>query len=219
VAPDALIVFVKAPRPGEVKTRLARALGDARAAELYRLLAEEEIRRTRPAAGEYERLFFFTPADARAALERWLGGETLLPQAGPDLGARMANAFEVAFGRGAPRVAIVGTDVPWVSRASVREALAGLEDHDVVVGPARDGGYYLLALDRPRPRLFEGIPWSTPAVFSATAERAAHLGLRLGRLEPLPDIDTLADVRREWDALRPLLEGHPELQAAIEAAR
>ena len=218
MAPDVLIVFVKAPRPGGVKTRLAAALGAGPAAELYRVIAEEEIRRTAPAALEYERLFFFAPAEARDAVERWLPAQTLLAQEGDDLGARMANAFDAAFARGTRRAAIVGTDVPWVSRGLVTEALHALDAHDVVVGPARDGGYYLLALDRRRPLLFEGIPWSTPDVLDATAERAEALGLRLHRLAPLADIDTLDDVRREWSALRPLFGGQPGLRAAIEGA-
>jgi rSAM/selenodomain-associated transferase 1 len=218
VESDVLIVFLKEPRRGTVKTRLASTLGRDRAAELYRAMAEEEVRRTRPAPGEYGRLFFFTPAEARPALEEWFPGETLLPQEGEDLGARMAHAFSVAFARGARRAAIVGTDVPWVSRELVKEALLALGDHEVVVGPARDGGYYLLALDRPRPLLFEGIPWSTPAVLCATAERASLLGLRMSVLEPLADVDTLEDVRREWGTLRPLLAGRPDLVAAIETA-
>jgi uncharacterized protein len=218
VAADVLIVFVKAPRPGAVKTRLAADLGPGPAAEVYRVIAEEEIRRTAPAAREYERLFFFAPADARADVARWLPAESLLPQEGHDLGARMAHAFDAAFARGAGRAAIVGTDVPHVSRALVKEALLALDDHDVVVGPARDGGYYLLALDRRRPALFEGIPWSTPDVLAATAERARALGLRLGMLEPLSDIDTLEDVRREWRALRPLFSENPGLRATVETA-
>jgi rSAM/selenodomain-associated transferase 1 len=218
VASDVLIVFVKEPRRGTVKTRLASTLGRARAAELYRALAEEEVSRTRPLADEYERLFFFAPAEARPALAQWFPGETLVAQEGGDLGARMAHAFAATFARGARRAAIIGTDVPWVSRELVKEALLALDDHEVVVGPARDGGYYLLALDRPRPLLFEGIPWSTPAVLSATAERTSLLGLRLSVLEPLSDIDTLEDIRREWHALRPLLCGRPDLLAAIETA-
>jgi len=218
VAADILIVFVKEPRPGAVKTRLAAALGDEHAAQLYRALAEAEVRRTKPARGEYDRLFFFTPADAGAVLARWFPGETFLPQKGADLGQRMANAFEAAFARGARRVAIVGTDVPGVSRALVTEALLALGDHDVVVGPAHDGGYYLLALDRPRPMLFDAIPWSTCAVLAATAERAAVLGLRLSVLETLSDIDTLEDLRREWRMVRPLLAGRVELITAVEDA-
>jgi hypothetical protein len=218
VAPDALIVFVKDPRPGGVKTRLGAALGDEHAAQLYRALAEEEVRRTQPAPRDYERFFFFAPPEAGPAVARWFPGETFLPQRGADLGERMANAFETVFARGARRVAIIGTDVPWVSRELVKEALLALGDHDVVVGPARDGGYYLLALDRARPMLFDAIPWSTPAVLSATAERASVLGLRLSVLEPLSDIDTLEDLRREWRAVRPLLAGRAGLIAAVEEA-
>lgn len=217
MAPDTLIVFIKEPRPGAVKTRLAAALGPERAAQLYRVLADEEVRRTAPAHGEYQRLFFFAPAGAQPALERWLPGETLLAQEGADLGARMAHAFATAFRRGARRVAIIGTDLPWLSRDLVHEALLALADHELVVGPARDGGYYLLALDRPQPALFEGIAWSTPSVFSATVERAAMLGLRMSVLEGLSDIDTLEDVRREWPALRRLV-ACPELTAAIQDA-
>lgn len=218
MAPDVLIVFVKEPRPGAVKTRLVPALGEEHAALLYRALADEEVRRTTPRPGEYDRLFFFTPPGAQPALQRWFPRELLLPQCGDDLGARMAHAFDAAFRRGARRAAIVGSDVPWVSRELVREALLSLGDHEVVVGPARDGGYYLLALDRPRPGLFDGIAWSTPSVLSATAQRAAMLGLRLHVLEPLSDVDTLDDVRREWRSLQPLLAPHPGLVEAIESA-
>lgn len=218
MAAHALIVFVKEPRPGTVKTRLARVIGNEHAAQLYRALAEEAVRRTQPRGGEYAQFLFFTPADAGPTLARWFPGGTLFPQKGDDLGQRMANAFETAFARGARRVAIVGTDAPGVSRPLVTEALLALGDHDVVVGPAQDGGYYLLALDRPRPGLFEAIPWSTSGVLAATAERAALLGLRLSVLEPLADIDTLDDLRREWRGVRPLLAGEPDLIAAVEIA-
>ncbi|PYQ25543.1 MAG: hypothetical protein DMF81_01985 [Acidobacteria bacterium] len=202
---DILVVFVKEPRPGAAKTRLVPELGAEAAAELYRALADEEIRRTVPRRGEYSRLFFFAPAEARGAMEAWLPGEVLLPQTGTDLGARMAEAFEQVFRRGARRAAVIGSDVPWLSRRLVAGAFSALAEHDVVIGPTVDGGYYLLALDRSRPELFEGIAWSTPSVRAATAERAAALGLRVRMLEELPDIDTLADVRAQWGKLRPLL--------------
>jgi hypothetical protein len=200
-----LLVFVKAARAGKVKTRLAAAVGDAAAAALYRAMAEQVMEATRPAGG-YQRLVCFDPPDAREEVRAWLGDdEALLPQGDGDLGARMAAAFAEAFRRGAARVAIIGTDAPAVSRARVEEALRGLDDHEVVLGPARDGGYYLLALDRPRPALFEGIPWSTAAVLAATTERAEAHGLRVRLLPPEGDVDTLEDVRREWDTLLPLL--------------
>ena len=214
---DRLLVFVKASRPGAVKTRLATALGDEGAALLYRAIAGEEIRRTIPRAGEYDRTFMFTPPDARAEIESWLPGERLEPQHGADLGARMSGAFVSAFAAGASRVAIIGSDVPACGREHVAEALRALDDHDVVLGPTHDGGYYLIALDRPRPALFQSIPWSTPSVLPATAERAGVLGLNVLMLDPLRDIDTLADLKAEWGRVRPLTAGTP-LEAVVSKA-
>jgi rSAM/selenodomain-associated transferase 1 len=165
------------------------------------------VARTRPRGGEYERLMVFTPPEARAEMAAWFPGEALLAQDGPDLGARMSSAFGDAFRRGADRVAVIGTDVPALTRDDVLEALASLEDHDLVLGPSRDGGYYLIGLARPRPALFQGIAWSTSTVFAATMERAAGLGLTVRILEERRDIDTLDDVRAEWTRIRPLLAG------------
>jgi len=206
---DRLLVFVKAPRPGAVKTRLAAVLGDEVAAGVYRMLAEEEIRRTAPRAGEYDRTFCFAPADARPEIERWLPGETPEAQQGGDLGERMSRAFASAFAAGARRAAIVGSDVPACGREHVMEAFRSLDDHEVVLGPTHDGGYYLIALDRPRPALFQSIPWSTPSVLPATAERAGVLGLSVRMLDPLRDIDTVGDLKAEWPRLRSLFAGTP----------
>ncbi|HJS59268.1 MAG TPA: TIGR04282 family arsenosugar biosynthesis glycosyltransferase [Vicinamibacteria bacterium] len=200
-----LLVFVKRPKPGEVKTRLAADLGDDGAAAVYRALAEAEIASTRPRGREYERRFFYAPADAGTEVAAWLPGESVAPQEGEDLGARMAAAFEGAFRAGAQRVVIIGSDVPWVTRERVKAAFAGLDAGDVVLGPCDDGGYYLLALSRPRPELFQGIAWSTSAVLQSTLERAQAHGLRVVMLEPLPDVDTLADIQRSWERLRPIL--------------
>ena len=214
---NVLIVFVKEPRPGIVKTRLVPALDPESAAELYRALAEEEIRQTAPRSREYTRLFFYAPPSSPEAMSSWLPGETLVAQQGDDLGARMSAAFEEAFRRGARRAAIIGTDVPWLTRSRVGEALAALDDHDVVLGPTADGGYYLLALDRPRPGLFRGIAWSTPSVLASTVARTAALGLRVRMLGELPDIDTIEDLRAHWPRLRPLLEGRAVATAVAHA--
>jgi len=203
---DLLLVFAKAPRPGAAKTRLIPAIGEEAAAELYRRLAEEVVRQTEPRPGDYRRLGFFAPADARSEMEAWFPREEWLAQEGGDLGARMTAAFDLAFRRGARRVAIVGTDAPAVTRGTVLEALAGLQDHDLVLGPAADGGYYLMALRRPCPELFRGVAWSTPAVLASTVERAEALGLAVRLLAPLRDIDTLDDIRAEWGSLRLLLD-------------
>lgn len=202
-----LAIFLKAPRPGEVKTRLIPALGAETALAVYRRMAEDVVGRTAPVEAEYEQLLFFAPPGARAEVEAWLPGAAWIEQRGADLGARMSAAFDDAFRRGATGVVLVGADVPSLTRADVRLALASLQDHDLVLGPARDGGYYLVALSRPRPPLFEDVRWGTASVFAATMEKAAALGLTVRILEERRDVDTLDDLRAEWPRLRHLFRG------------
>ena len=211
-----LAVFLKAPRPGEVKTRLVPALGPDVAAGLYRALAGAVVTGTRPRGGEYERILFFSPAEARAEMEAWLPRETWMAQDGPDLGARIAAAFDATFRRGADRVALVGSDVPGLAAADVEAALDSLAEHDLALGPALDGGYYLIALGRPAPALFQGIAWGSASVFAATMERAAVLGLTVRVLEPRRDVDTLDDLRAEWPRIRSLVTG--PVGEAVESA-
>jgi rSAM/selenodomain-associated transferase 1 len=187
----ALVVFVRHPAPGTVKTRLAAAVGPEAAAELYRALAEHVLEATAPVPGEYERLVFFDPPEAGEPMRAWLPGVRLLAQSAGDLGSRMSDAIARAFARGASRVAIVGTDAPGLSRETVVGALAALDAADVVIGPTEDGGYYLLALREPQPELFAGIAWSTPAVRPETRARAAAAGLLVRELPLLRDVDTL----------------------------
>jgi rSAM/selenodomain-associated transferase 1 len=213
-----LVVFVKLPRPGAVKTRLAAAIGPEAAAELQRALTEHVLEATTPRAGEYERLVFFDPPEALPEMRAWLPGVRLLAQSGGDLGARMSDAIGRAFARGASVVAIVGTDAPGLSRETVVGALAALDGADVAIGPTEDGGYYLLALREPRPELFAGIAWSTPLVADETRARAAAAQLVVREIGPLRDVDTVEDLRALWPVVRALLAERPELRAAVEGA-
>jgi rSAM/selenodomain-associated transferase 1 len=216
VATDVLAVFVKEPRPGAVKSRLAGALGVEAAASVYRVLAEGVVRRTAPRSDEYARVIVFDPPEAGGTVGEWLGVEAavLMPQSPGDIGVRMARAFEELFARGARRVALTGTDVPALEREDVRAALESLDEHDVAIGPATDGGYYLIALKRPQPDLFRGIGWSGPDVLTKTLERAAtgHLDVRV--LRTMGDVDTVEDLAAEWERIRALLD--EETRTAIE---
>jgi uncharacterized protein len=214
----ALVVFVKHPAPGAVKTRLAEAVGPAVAADLYRALAEHVLASTTPAPGEYERLVFFDPPQARDEMRAWLPGFRLLAQSEGDLGARLTDATGRAFARGASRVAVAGTDAPGLARGRVVAALDALDAADVAIGPSADGGYYLLALRQPRPELFAGMAWSTPSVATDTRARAAAAGLVVHELPVLRDVDTLEDVRLEWSVLGTLLAERPRLRESIEEA-
>jgi glycosyltransferase A (GT-A) superfamily protein (DUF2064 family) len=115
-------------------------------------------------------------------------------------------------------VAIVGTDSPTVTRSTVIAAHEALDHADLVLGPTEDGGYYLLAVSVPQPRLFRDISWSTSTVLEETEARAREEGLTVHRLPTLRDIDTADDLRAEWTVVRPLLKAFPDLRDRIEAA-
>lgn len=204
---DVLAVFVKEPRPGAVKSRLAATLGAEAAAEVYRALAAGVVRRTAPPGGEYERVVVFDPPASGAAIADWLGVARagLLPQSPGDIGERMANAFADLFRRGARRVALIGTDVPALGREDVREALDSLDDHDLTIGPATDGGYYLIALKKPEPELFRAVRWSGGDVLKSTLDRAAARDLSVRVLRTMGDVDTAEDLSAEWARVGPLL--------------
>jgi len=141
---------------------------------------------------------WFTPSSARTAVRAWLDGLSVSdfrPQIGGGLGTRLVHAFGRLFGEGDGAVVIIGTDCPGVDRRLVGGAFAALRSHDVVLGPARDGGYYLVGLRAPQPALFRGIPWSTDGVTRATRARASALGLSCLLLAPLRDVDTARDAR------------------------
>lgn len=195
-----VLVFVRAPMAGAVKTRLAAAIGPQAALDVYRRLAEHTLREAAALAGEgVEVRVHHTPADAGAAVRAWLGGGPVyLPQADGDLGWRMREAFARAFADGSERVVIVGSDLPELSADLLRRAFAMLDAHPAVIGPARDGGYYLLALTRLVDGIFEGIAWSTPEVLEATLERFRAAGVEPAMLEVLGDVDEVDDLPDGW---------------------
>jgi hypothetical protein len=196
----ALVIFAKAPIPGQVKTRLCPPLTPDEAATLHGSFVLDTLERTKAAAAAFklafDRYLACAPSSAhvffRIMEERQ--GVRLIDQVGEDLGARMAQIFEILFARGYKRVFIVGTDTPSLPLERYQQALAALELHDLVLGPALDGGYYLIGLNRPIPDLFTGIPWSTDQVLKLTQEKAGQLGLKSALLTPWRDIDTIGDL-------------------------
>jgi rSAM/selenodomain-associated transferase 1 len=198
---DCILVFVRAPRAGQVKTRLAAEIGAEPALRVYRRLAEHAVGEARALGSGVEVRVHFTPAGAEGEVRRWLGaGAAYLPQAEAELGGRMAAAFEAAFAPGHGRVVIIGSDLPELSAAVLRDAFAALDHHPAVLGPARDGGYYLLGLRRMIPEIFHSIAWSTGEVFRATMERFAALGITPALLPVLADVDVAADLPEGWRA-------------------
>jgi rSAM/selenodomain-associated transferase 1 len=190
---DKLIVFVKAPRAGVVKTRLAKSIGAAAAVAAYRQLVETLLNQLSGLSGVE---VCFSPDDAASEVQRWLAESWhSSPQGDGDLGQRLHAAFERAFDAGAKRVAIIGSDCPAIGVEEIREAWSGLQTHDVVLGPATDGGYWLVGLRQLQPDLFRGVHWSTETVFTETFQRAQFAGLRVQLLRELADVDTEAEWR------------------------
>ncbi|GBD39885.1 hypothetical protein HRbin37_02171 [bacterium HR37] len=193
-----LIVFLKYPEPGRVKTRLARDIGRRNASLIYSEIAQSVIGKVSK-SNEYKTIIFFDPPEKEEEVRRWLKNTnlTLLPQEGNLLGERMLNAFERAFSLGATSTVIIGTDCMEVSDKTVLEAFQALREVDAVLGPARDGGYYLLGLNRPFPLVFKGIEWSTNLVLSQTIKKLEEKKQRFKLLETLTDVDTIRDLSKE----------------------
>ena len=189
-----LVVFVKAPRPGVVKTRLAQTLGADAACTAYRQLVETLLTHLAPLPAVE---LCFTPADASADITPWLRADwSAVPQADGDLGERLHAAFTEHFLADAEQVVIIGSDCPTVAPTDIEDAWVALAGHDVVLGPALDGGYWLIGLRAPQPALFTAMPWSTDTVFGETMRRARASGLRVALLRELADVDTEADWTR-----------------------
>ena len=195
----AILLFVKYPEPGRVKTRLAATVGADAAAQIYRRLVAAVLAGL-PCAEEL--VVAFDPPEKRAEIVAWLGASpagrraVFLPQAAGDLGARLERAFAETFALGFENVAVIGSDCIELTPATFAATWQALGSHDAVLGPSTDGGYYLLALREPCAALFRDIAWSTDAVRAETLARAHAAGLRVQELAALPDIDTEADWRR-----------------------
>lgn len=195
-----LLIFVKNPVPGKVKTRLAKDVGDQRAMELYMLLLQHTREVT--LGVDASRAVFYTdfvdendlwPADRYLKALQIEGG----------LGEKMHNAFLRGFAQGYGPILIVGSDCAELRSHHVEEAFKALETHDFVIGPAKDGGYYLLGMNQPEESLFLNKEWSTESVYSDTLKDIAALEKSVYALPELSDTDFVAD-------LEPLKELYPE---------
>lgn len=190
-----LLVFLKYPEPGRVKTRLAAALGPERAAALYREWITLVFRRVQPLRPMVRVVGCYDGAP-QAAFEPWLpAADAWWRQPTGDLGARLDAAFRYWLNEGGPAAAI-GTDCLDLEAAHVQAAFDQLNSHDVVFGPSEDGGYYLVALARYLPGFFDDIPWSTAGVLAAQQVVCQRHGCSFDRLPTLADIDTLDDFQQ-----------------------
>lgn len=190
-----LIVFARAPLPGTVKTRLAAAVGDPVAAELYETMLRDVLKSCRQ-LHDIETVVYWACAEESLPLlaERYRCRSRL--QSRGDLGQRMQKAFEEMFADGCGLCCLIGSDAPDLPLSYIQEAyrLLATQPVDAVLGPCRDGGYYLLGLRHVWPQLFTGIPWSSAKVLEQSLAAAHDTGLTAALLSEWQDIDTVEDL-------------------------
>lgn len=199
----ALVVFARSPRLGQVKTRLSPLLGAQGCLELHISLLLDTLDRL----GLLRHPIYLYLADCRAEdTGSLVASLSVRRQTGADLGERLSNAF-LEVSRDADRVIFLGTDSPTLPLDYIEKAITQLVDFPVVIGPARDGGYYLLGLAQPKPELFEQIDWGTPEVLSQTVSKLQ--GNEYFLLPEWYDIDTAEDLRRLQHDLANSFKGYP----------
>ena len=194
---SALLIFVKYPEPGKVKTRLAATIGAELAAQLYQefVLQTFQLALQSQAAA---RFVTFTPAEKERELKKLFPGswQWFAQENSPNLGVRIHHAIQHVQQQGYSPVITIGTDSPSLPTDYLNHAVAALLNHDLVLGPAMDGGYYLIGMKNAPPELFAGIDWSTDRVFQQTLERAAQLKMSVRQLPVWYDIDDLLTLQR-----------------------
>jgi uncharacterized protein len=198
MAQERVLIFTRYPEPGQAKTRLIPALGAAGAANLHRQMTEQtlaqvkHLQHSRPAvSGEV----YFSGPQGSAEMQAWLGSDwNYQAQGSGDLGDRLIHALATSLQVGVDSVLVIGTDCPALTAELMAEALNHLQVYDVVIGPATDGGYYLIGLRSPIPELFTDIPWGTDTVFRRTVAIAQALNLSIAYLPMLDDVDRPEDL-------------------------
>ena len=196
---EQLIVFVKAPRLGQVKTRLAQEIGAVAACDAYLRLVAQVLANIHDIKSVQLR---YSPDNSAKEIESWLkAGWECRPQRSGDLGDRLNRAFEEGFHEKYKKIVIIGSDCPEVTKADIVDAWTALDNSDVVLGPAFDGGYWLIGLKRNAHRLFQDIAWSSTTVLEDTLKRAEEEGMTVKLLQQRRDVDTRAD----WDRVSGLI--------------
>lgn len=190
-----LIIFTRYPEPGKTKTRLIPAVGAEKAAEIARKLSEHTLTQIRTLQNFTKIQIHFVGGN-RLLMQQWLGNDLdYFEQSQGDLGERIKCALEMAFANNMANVIIIGTDCPSLSPEIITEAYEALTEYDLVLGPALDGGYYLIGLNHLIPELFQNIKWSTEEVLLQTLAIAQQLKLRVYQLSILADVDRPEDLK------------------------
>ena len=192
-----VILFVKYPNLGEVKTRLASKTNKNFALEFYKIVAEYVFNEIGKLGPGIDILLFYSGKDSLSKIKSWVKKDFLFfPQNGEDLGERMSDAFFHAFKNNYEMVLILGSDIPEISVDTIGSAFSYLSESNVVISPSEDGGYSLLGTDKYYPLLYQNIEWSSDSVFEKTKEVIESNNLHLKVLPVLNDVDTLPDLKK-----------------------
>ena len=229
---ERVVLFTRFPEPGNAKTRLIPAHGEAGAADLHRQMTERALSAARGCRAAVE--VRFTGADA-GLFEEWLLGTSLSPQGEGNLGDRMARALDDAFTAARDRVILIGSDCPELTADIIDAALECLLRADAVLGPATDGGYYLIGFTRvgwtkARRNAFADVEWGESKVFDATQHNLEYAGVSIAAMAPLDDVDRPGDIEAwerasaraqpcEISVIIPVLNEAERIEAAINSAR
>lgn len=196
MAKDLLIIFVKSPELGKVKTRLAKSIGDHAALNIYKKL----INTTENATSKLKvdrHIYFSGPISN----EYWkLDSKTI--QQGSDLGERMLNAFKKSFSKGYNRIVLIGSDLPEISEQIINNALTKLGKNEVVFGPSQDGGYYLVGMSCLQECIFKNKPWSSNTLLEETLAELKQKNVDVSLMKTLNDIDTFDDLKQYPEFLK-----------------
>lgn len=214
-----LYLFARYPKPGRAKTRLIPALGPEGAARLSRRLTEHALQVAKASCThDFMCLTVCATGGSHRNFRAWLGHDlNFIDQPGGDIGIRMQSVFEHAFKHGARGALLIGSDLPDISTKIMQQAHDALSDHDVVLGPAVDGGYYLIGMKRCHPELFTEIDWGSTLVAKQTRSQAARLNLSLAEVAKLSDVDLPEDLHslRNDPRFIDVFSGTPRLSVVI----
>ena len=209
---SAIIIFTKYPEPGLTKTRLIPELGPQGAAQLHKNLVERIVGIVSSYIKDkkVKLMISFDHSDIKQT-KNWLGSQLkFLKQKGDTLGNKMNNSLNSVLGNGVDKAILIGTDIPEISSKHLGVALTELENYDTVLGPASDGGYYLIGMKNNSysSKIFQNINWSGKSVMQKTIKNIVELGMDYYLLDKLNDIDTSEDLKK-------LKQGKPKLYSEI----
>lgn len=190
ISKNLLIIFTKNPELGKCKTRLAKSIGDISALKVYKYLLQHTAKVTQEITANKEVFYNQTPIENDNFSSAYFSKKT---QTGADLGEKMSNAFQEGFSNKYEKIVIIGSDLYDLETKDIQEAFLQLEKSDYVIGPAKDGGYYLLGMKKFTPKIFQQINWSTSTVLEETLQLLKNKKVVL--LQEKNDIDTIEDIK------------------------